>query len=73
MPTDREKLLSLWNLEDIPACDEGMELAQTFLESAGRSVDDLGKSNPVSMRSALLSAYDAMVEHRATCEKCNEV
>jgi hypothetical protein len=36
MPIENDNLLSLWpNLEDVPACDEGMRLAQTFLEAAG--------------------------------------
>jgi hypothetical protein len=33
---ETDTLLSLWpNLENIPACDEGMRLAQAFLEAVG--------------------------------------
>jgi hypothetical protein len=43
MPIDREELLSLWkNIEDIPACEEGMDYARAFLEVAGECVDELG-------------------------------
>jgi hypothetical protein len=30
MRLDREKLLTLWNTEDLPACEGGMQLAQEF-------------------------------------------
>jgi hypothetical protein len=35
MPVDCKALLALWDLENIPACDVGMELAKTFLECCG--------------------------------------
>jgi hypothetical protein len=32
IPIDREELLNLWkNIEDIPACDVGMEFVKAFL------------------------------------------
>jgi hypothetical protein len=72
MPIDREELLNLWkNIEDIPACEEGMEYAKAFLEVAGEC-DELGRSQPAVMRSALLNAYDLMVRHRLVCANCNE-
>jgi hypothetical protein len=70
IPIDRERLLSLWNLEDIPACGQGMELARTFLERAGAAVDTLGTDDPVSSRFAFASACKELVRHRASCEKC---
>jgi hypothetical protein len=73
-PIDPEKLLDLWeDIEDIPACTRGMELARNFLEVAGECVDELGKSQPAAMRLALLNSYDTMVKHRMVCESCNEV
>jgi hypothetical protein len=30
MPIDRNALLALWDLENIPACDVGMELAKAL-------------------------------------------
>jgi hypothetical protein len=73
MPIDRDKILSLWNLEDIPACDEGVILAQTFLEASGECVSNLGLGRTSSTRAGLLSAYNAMVKHTDACEKCNEI
>jgi hypothetical protein len=74
MPIETDNLLSLWpNLEDIPACDEGMRLAKAFLEAAGDCVDTLGRGRTISSRSALLSALNAMEMHGDRCEKCNEV
>jgi hypothetical protein len=74
MPIDREELLGLWkNIEDIPACDVGMEYARAFLEVAGECVDELGHAIPAMVRSALLNAYDQMVKHRLNCDSCNEV
>jgi hypothetical protein len=46
MPIDREELLNLWkNIEDIPACEEGMEYAKAFLEVAGECVTSLDGAN----------------------------
>jgi hypothetical protein len=73
MPIDRNALLALWKLEDIPACDEGMELARTFLESCGQGVDRLGIEEPADRISQIAASYTAMVEHGSGCEKCNEV
>jgi hypothetical protein len=73
MPIDREELLDFWkNIEDIPACAVGMEYAKAFLEVAGECVDELGRSQPVVMRSALANAYDLMAKHRRECDSCNE-
>jgi hypothetical protein len=53
MPIDREELLGLWkNIEDIPACDEGMEYVRAFLEVAGECVDELGRSQPIAFSAA---------------------
>jgi hypothetical protein len=73
MPIDRNALLALWRLEDIPACDVGMELAITFLESCGEGVDRLGCEEPADRITEITSSYTALVEHAADCEKCNKV
>jgi hypothetical protein len=39
MRLNREKLLNLWDLEDMPACDAGMQLVESFLMSCGEAVD----------------------------------
>jgi hypothetical protein len=68
-----EQLLSLWDLEIIPACDVGMQYASKFLEAASECVNTLGRGRTSSSRAALLTAYNAMVEHADGCEKCNAV
>jgi hypothetical protein len=53
MPITHDQLVSLWpNLENIPACDEGMKLAQTFLEAAGECVNRMGIGRTSGTRSA---------------------
>jgi hypothetical protein len=37
---DAGALLNLWKLEDMPACDEGMELARAFLNSCVKALED---------------------------------
>jgi hypothetical protein len=50
MPIDREGLLSLWNLEDLPPCDEDMGAAKTFLLRAFIAVDRLDEADMVLRR-----------------------
>ena len=69
----RNELLALWNLESIPACDEGMELAKAFLEAAGECVNTLGRGRTSGTRAALLTAYNWMEAHGNRCDKCNEI
>ena len=71
-PVDRNALLSLWKLDEIPACDKGMELARSFLVCAGEGVDRIGIEEPSDRLTELTAAYMALVEHGAGCEDCNE-
>jgi hypothetical protein len=73
MPINPDKLLSLWNLEDIRACDEGIRLAQVFFEASGECVRNLGLGRTSSTRFDLLSSYNTMVKHADECEKCSQV
>jgi hypothetical protein len=34
MPIDPSALLNLWSLDELPACDEGIEHARAFLTSS---------------------------------------
>jgi hypothetical protein len=72
MPIDQTQLLSLWKLDELPACDEGMELAARFLERAGEAVDRLDEANIIAVRNALIRAHKELVAHRAMCPNCNE-
>jgi hypothetical protein len=72
MPIDRAELLALGKLDELPACDEGMELAALFLERAGEAVDRLDEANIIAARNALIRAHKEFVAHRAMCPNCNE-
>jgi hypothetical protein len=45
---ERAALLNLWNVSDVPACDEGMELARLFLIAAGECVNSIAKDSTTS-------------------------
>lgn len=72
MPIDRAQLLSLWKLDELPACEDGMELAALFLERAGEAVDRLDEANIIAARNAMIRAPKELIAHRATCRNCNE-
>jgi hypothetical protein len=74
MSIETNNLLSVWaNLEDIPACHEGMRLAKAFLETAGECVNTLGRGRTSGTRATLLAPYNRMEEHGNRCDKCNEI
>jgi hypothetical protein len=54
---DKEAFLSLWKLDELPACDEGMELARRFLLRAGEAVDKLDQTDVIATRNALIRAH----------------
>lgn len=68
MPIDPNQLLALWNLEDIPACDEGLELARAFLETCGRALESTRDEE-----FKIIQKWRAYIRHQSKCEKCNEV
>ena len=72
MAIDRAQLLALWKLDELPACEEGMELAGRFLERAGEAVDRLDEANIIAARNAMIRAHKELIAHRATCPNCNE-
>lgn len=72
MPLDRTQLLALWKLDELPACEAGMEFAALFLERAGEAVDRLDEATIIATRNALIRAHKDLVAHRACCPNCNE-
>jgi hypothetical protein len=66
MNVDANALLSLWKLDEIPACDEGMVLARQFLESCVMALES-GSSGNFNAR------FENYERHRGDCDKCNEV
>jgi hypothetical protein len=69
---DPKALLGLWKLDEIPACNEGMVLAQAFVVSCGRAVDGLGVEEPSDRITDMNTCYTALVEDGDGCDKCNE-
>jgi hypothetical protein len=70
MPIDTISLLSLWKLDEIPACDEGMELARSFLEACGDAVDRVGGADTAGLRTEFTTRYNTFLTHYAKCPKC---
>jgi hypothetical protein len=60
---DNKALLALWKLDEMPACKEGMMLAQAFLISCGEGVNRLGTEEPADRITDLTACYMALVEH----------
>ena len=59
-------LLSIWNVEDLPACNEGSALAEAFLKSCVSALETGNASN-------FNARFESYNRHRNDCEKCNEV
>ena len=72
MRLNREKLLSLWDLEDMPACDAGMQLVEAFLVSYGEAIDRFGEEGPEDRLAQITASYMAIVDHGNICDDCNE-
>jgi hypothetical protein len=49
---DKQAFLALWKLDELPACDVGMELARSFLLRAGDAVDRLDQDAVIATRDA---------------------
>jgi hypothetical protein len=74
MKIETNALLKLFpNVEDIPACDEGMALATSFLEACGEAVLSADARETDGLRFRFTSRWNAFVRHRNGCDKCNEV
>jgi hypothetical protein len=54
MAIKTEQLMSFWDLENMPACDEGMEIALKFLQAASNCVNTLGNGRTSESRNDLL-------------------
>ena len=72
MRLNREKLLTLWNTEDLPACESGMQLAEAFLLSCAEGVNSFGEEEPADRLTEITASYTAMVEHGSLCDNCKE-
>jgi hypothetical protein len=73
MAANITRLPELWNLEDLPACDEGMELAEAFITRCLEAVNSLDEAEAIPKRNAIIRTHKAFIEHRSSCPKCNEL
>lgn len=73
MVVDELKLMALWNLDEIPACEEGVKLASEFLTACSRAVEQIGVAETFSLRSDFHFKFSKYAAHCAGCENCNEV
>jgi hypothetical protein len=70
---DSKAFLSLLKLPDMPACDEGMELAKQFLEACGYAVANVDAEDSTDLTVRFVQCWNAFLKHRNDCPKCNEV
>ena len=66
---DRYDLLKLWDMRNVPLCDEGLDLAGDFLVSCGQAVDKINLGHSPADR----QSFNLLVMHSNTCSNCNEV
>ena len=64
---DKQAFLALRKLDELPACDAGMELARSFLLRACEAVDRLDQDAVIATRNALIRAHKELVAHRSEC------
>ncbi len=70
---NRDDLLKLWDMSNVPLCDEGLDLAGDFLVSCGQAVDKIDMGNSPVNRHEFNLLFNRLVAHSNTCPKCNEV
>lgn len=69
---EMKTLLGLFQLDEIPACEKGMELAKTYLEVCLDGVNRYGVEEPSDRLTEITAAYQVFVDHGADCDDCNE-
>jgi hypothetical protein len=69
----QDDLLKLWDMSNVPLCDEGLDLAGDFLVSYGQAVDKIDLGHSSADRHAFNLLFNQLVAHANSCPKCNEV
>jgi hypothetical protein len=72
MRLNREKLLSLWELEDMPVCDAGMQMVEGFLVTCGEAIDRFREEGPEDRLAQTTESYMTMVDHGNLCDDCKK-
>ena len=68
-----EKIFGIWNIENVPACDEGMKLAADFMTACLRGVERVGVKQTLTLRGDFHFQYSRFAAHYEGCDECNEV
>jgi ferredoxin len=71
-----QEFIAQWDMENMPACDEGMALLKLFADRHPDSYkfvrpQDFSESNNPAF--AAIPEWDAFTEHCSSCETCREV
>jgi hypothetical protein len=70
MPVE-EKLVDVWSLIDIPACDEGMKLAAIFMAACRQALAKVGVEQTVNLRGDFHFKYSKFAAHYEVCDRCS--
>ena len=73
--TRLQQFISQWDMETIPACDEGMTLLLQFAEAHPTAYQWADQRNFIELTHpmfAKLPKWMAFARHVSTCPKCNE-
>ena len=73
MAVIEEKSIDVWNLENVPACDEGMKLAAEFMAACLRGVERVGAEQTLTLRGDFHFKYSRFAAHFEGCKKCSEM
>jgi hypothetical protein len=72
MTIERKQIFTLWPLDEIPFCDEGLDLAGIFMERSFEACNTLDEEDAMPKRNAMIRAHKELVAHRGPCRKCNQ-
>ena len=67
------RLLEIWELQSMPACDEGMMLADLYVGRCLEACSIHDEAEAIPKRNHIIRAHKEFVAHRASGGKCNEV
>jgi hypothetical protein len=70
--TVNEKMFGMWNIENVPACDEGLKLAADFMAACLRGVEQVGLEQTLTLRGDFHFQYSRFAAHYEGCDKCGE-
>lgn len=65
--------MPMWNFEDVPICDDGVELAMVFLNSAAQAVELIEVEDAEASRSRFTMTFNVLYRHRVNCDKPAEI